>query len=97
MKTNILIEAALTGNQYCGHYHFCLNLGKALASNFGDRYNFCFLKLNNNNVFKRLKPLITVRYSIYKYLYRFFYRPKIGTPPINLPILYLSIKRLKPC
>ncbi|MDR1742328.1 MAG: hypothetical protein LBR48_00720 [Dysgonamonadaceae bacterium] len=51
MKTNILIEAALTGNQYCGHYHFCLNLGKALASNFGDRYNFCFFEVEQQQCF----------------------------------------------
>jgi hypothetical protein len=51
--------------------------------------------LNNNNVFKRLKPLITVRYSIYKYLYRFFYRPKIWHTTYQLTDIVPFDKKVK--
>lgn len=72
MKKNIIIEAGLTGNQYNGHYSFCRNLSQSFGKLFGLKYKFYFLLMNNNEVFKTNKPIKTLKYRFYKYIYKYF-------------------------
>ncbi|GGH32166.1 glycosyltransferase family 4 protein [Sphingobacterium alkalisoli] len=76
-RPNVIIEAGLTGNPFNGHFHYCKNLGLSLLKGFGEKYNFLFLLMNNNNIFRLPEPSKVISYRVYKYFRRFFYKTDI--------------------
>ncbi|MDR1683088.1 MAG: glycosyltransferase family 4 protein [Candidatus Symbiothrix sp.] len=77
MSNKILIEGSLIGNPYTGVYHYALQLGVSFSKIYKKKYDFLYLKRNNNNCFNAPKPFIQCKYTLYKYIVRHFWKPKI--------------------